>query len=405
MKRVAIIGGGLAGLSCAYELRRRGVTATVFESSSQAGGRDSAALYLLAPDLFRNTFRLIRELGLTDDLIQIPPHAGQFYKGCVYRHRVASATGLLSFKGLNFVDKALLPRMAYILARHSSHLDFHAPERGLEFDVETAATFVKRELSQNVLNYIAGPLISTLFFYGSDETSAWLYLVLAKHMYNVRMSTLSGGITRLTEALTKAANVVNDSPVTRVETNAAEYVVGGEPFSDIVIAVPGNAVLQIAGIEEMLSEEDRHFFRNCQYQRVVSVQVMTSRPLDGACYAVSIPRIEKLSAATISFHDYIDPSLVRQGEGLTTLSGGGTDLTAAQLLDDLNLIYSVNALSTKTVEWNPGMPKFPPGRYREIVSFQRRQRRHGLFFCGDYLLGPLIEGAVTTGFRAAEAIA
>ncbi|MBC8067665.1 MAG: FAD-dependent oxidoreductase, partial [Deltaproteobacteria bacterium] len=39
MQRVAIIGGGMAGLHCAYRLREVGVDATVYESSDRTGGR------------------------------------------------------------------------------------------------------------------------------------------------------------------------------------------------------------------------------------------------------------------------------------------------------------------------------------------------------------------------------
>ena len=331
MKRVAIIGAGLAGLSCGFSLRRRGIDATIFESAAETGGRDGGAFYLLSPDLFRNTFQLISDAGLSAEIIPIRPHAGQIYKGRIYRHRVASATGLLSFKGLNLIDKALLPRMAYLLARYSSQVDFHRPERGLEFDNESVASFIKRELSQNVLNHIAGPLISTLFFYGSDETSAWLYLVLAKHMYNVQMSTVRGGIQRIAGALTKELRVATGRTIAGVEIDGPSYVIDSERFSDLVVAVPGDAVLGIGGIESLLSVADREFFRACRYQRVVSVQVATYRPVDGRCYAISIPRIEKLSAATISFHDYIDPSMVSNGEGLLTISGGGPNVGFGRL--------------------------------------------------------------------------
>ncbi len=37
-KRIAIIGGGVAGLSCAYQLRRKGHACTIFESSHKLGG-------------------------------------------------------------------------------------------------------------------------------------------------------------------------------------------------------------------------------------------------------------------------------------------------------------------------------------------------------------------------------
>jgi predicted NAD/FAD-dependent oxidoreductase len=74
------------------------------------------------------------------------------------------------------------------------------------------------------------------------------------------------------------------------------------------------------------------------------------------------------------------------------------------LLEDLFRLYSLKPESTENEEWIYGMPKFPPGRYRQIAAFQKRQRRPGLFFCGDYLSGPLIEGAVTSGLRAAKAV-
>ena len=406
MKRVAVIGAGLAGLSCAFSLNRRGLACTVFQPQPQQA-RHTAASYLLAPDLFRNTFQLIHDLGLTREVIPISPYAGQVYKGRIYTHRVASATGLLKFKGLHIVDKALLPRMAYLLARHASRLDFHKPERGLEFDNETAASYVKRELSQNVLNYVAGPLISTLFFYGSDETSAWLCLILTKHMHDVRMSTVRGGISRIADALSKDLHVVSAEPVRRLDTDGASFVVRGERFSDVVVAVPGDAVLAIDGIPDLLSENDRRFFQDVRYQRVVSVKVATERPSDGHCYAVSIPRVENFSAQAISFHDYIDPSTVPNGEGLLTITGGGPAVTPETLVGDLKKLYPlapVDPVSIEAFEWNSGMPKFPPGRYREISEFQQRQRRPGLFFCGDYLLGPLMEGAITTGLRAAGAI-
>ena len=404
MKHVAIIGGGIAGLTCAFYLKRRGIESTVFEAREKPGGRDGSVLYLLAPDLFRNTFQLIRDAGLADDVISITPHAGQLDRGRVYHHRVASATGLLSFKGLGITDKALLTRMAYLLSRYSARLDFHHPERGLEFDNQTVAAFVKRELSQNVLNYVAGPLISTLFFFGSEETSLWLYLVLAKHMYNTRMSSIRGGLGTLVDRLTTSSRVLAGQAVPNISADSDEYIVNGGRFSDVVVAVPGDQVLRIGGIEALLPIDDREFFRDCSYQRTVSVNVSTEGPVDRNCYAVSIPRVEGFSASTISFHDYIDPSTVPDGKGLLTITGGGPDVSSAKLLEELRDIYPVEPESVDIVEHKSGTPKFPAGRYRQIQEFQKRQKRPGLFFCGDYLLGPFVEAAVTTGLRASQAI-
>jgi protoporphyrinogen oxidase len=160
-------------------------------------------------------------------------------------------------------------------------------------------------------------------------------------------------------------------------------------------------VLGINGLAKLLSEEDRRFFEQCEYQRLVSVRVKTEQPIDGKCYAVSIPRVEKFRAATITFLDYIDSA---EG-GLLTISGGGPAVTEGELVEDLRKLYSLEAQSIETEEWPHGMPKFPPGRYRQIVEFRKRERRPGLYFCGDYLSGPLIEGAITSGKKIAADLA
>ena len=37
--RVAVVGAGLAGLTCAYRLKRSGIIATVYEANTRLGGR------------------------------------------------------------------------------------------------------------------------------------------------------------------------------------------------------------------------------------------------------------------------------------------------------------------------------------------------------------------------------
>src|SRR5262249_49597919 len=168
---------------------------------------------LLGPEVFSTTFKLIDEVGLSAGLTPIEPIAGQLYKGRVHYHRVASAAGLLHFKGLNVADKILLPKMALLISRCGPSLDFQRPQLGIAYDDESVAAFIRREFSQNILNYVAGPLISTLFFYGSHETSKLLYLLLAKHMHRTRMFTLRNGIGALGGHLAERVTVRLNSGV------------------------------------------------------------------------------------------------------------------------------------------------------------------------------------------------
>lgn len=65
-RRVAVIGGGPAGLGCAAELRRLGHAAVLFEARTEAGGlaATGVAPYKLDPDYLRGEVERIREMGV-----------------------------------------------------------------------------------------------------------------------------------------------------------------------------------------------------------------------------------------------------------------------------------------------------------------------------------------------------
>jgi monoamine oxidase len=74
--RIAIIGGGIAGLNAAYKLRKRGWRATIYEAAKRTGGRMMSAQDILNPGLttelggefvdsnHEEMFALAREFGL-----------------------------------------------------------------------------------------------------------------------------------------------------------------------------------------------------------------------------------------------------------------------------------------------------------------------------------------------------
>jgi NADPH-dependent glutamate synthase beta subunit-like oxidoreductase len=65
-ERIAVIGAGPAGLSCAYQLARRGYRVTVFESLPEAGGmlRYGIPDYRLPYDVLRAEIKRIADLGV-----------------------------------------------------------------------------------------------------------------------------------------------------------------------------------------------------------------------------------------------------------------------------------------------------------------------------------------------------
>lgn len=65
-KKVAVIGSGPAGLSCAYQLGRRGHAVTVFESKPEAGGmiRYGIPAYRLPRDIIAAEYQRVWDLGV-----------------------------------------------------------------------------------------------------------------------------------------------------------------------------------------------------------------------------------------------------------------------------------------------------------------------------------------------------
>jgi len=64
-EKIAVIGAGPAGLSCAYQLARRGVSVTIFEAFSKAGGmlRYGIPAYRLPREILDQEVRRILDLG------------------------------------------------------------------------------------------------------------------------------------------------------------------------------------------------------------------------------------------------------------------------------------------------------------------------------------------------------
>ena len=74
--RIAIVGAGVAGLNCAYTLKKAGLTATIYEAADRTGGRMFTAKDLMAPGLVtelggefidsdhKDIFNLMTEFGL-----------------------------------------------------------------------------------------------------------------------------------------------------------------------------------------------------------------------------------------------------------------------------------------------------------------------------------------------------
>ena len=200
--RVAIVGGGIAGLAAAYELEKaRAAGASVdyalFEERSRLGGSlaseivDGAVLER-GPDSFLTekpaAAELCRELGLGGELLPSNDAARETY--IVVRNRlVALPDGLMFLVPTKLVPTALT-RLFGLRTKIRMGLELLHPPRPSGGD-ESVAALVRRHFGQEAVDRLADPLLSGI--YGGDAEQLSAQTVLPRL---VEMETKYGSLTR-----------------------------------------------------------------------------------------------------------------------------------------------------------------------------------------------------------------
>ena len=276
--RIIIVGGGFAGLSAAYTLKKRGITPLLLEASERAGGRgkgeevDGFSLDMGAfvfTTTYDTAFRICQELGLP--LVESTMIFGHHRNGkwvtttpdqsllnFVRQIPAALAMGFLSPSGLRAGSKVM--RQLY---RQEEYLSFASDSRLAEIDDdETFGDYLGRHKVPEKLEIsLSGPLKMVL----GDAAPAGQALMRAY----IGETMLSGGKvympergigsfnTALADACSDAIRVSTPARrITVADGAATGVVVDGETIeADAVIcAVPGT---QVSALIPELPEETR----------------------------------------------------------------------------------------------------------------------------------------------------
>ncbi len=200
--RIAIIGGGIAGLAAAYELEKAraacaAVEYTLYEARLRLGGSLASeivngAVLERGPDSFLTekpaAAELCRELGIDADLIPSNDAARKTY--IVVRNRlVALPDGLMFLVPTKLVPTALT-RLFGLRTKARMALELLHPPRPSGHD-ESVAALVERHFGQEAVDRLADPLLSGI--YGGDSAQLSAQTVLPRL---VEMETKYGSLTR-----------------------------------------------------------------------------------------------------------------------------------------------------------------------------------------------------------------
>ncbi|MCK4723601.1 MAG: FAD-dependent oxidoreductase, partial [Dehalococcoidia bacterium] len=124
---IGIIGGGIAGLSAAYELSKKGHQVAVFEKEAELGGQ-MATFEVAGQRLERfyhhifgsdiDIIRLIDELGLSQKLVWLDSRVGFLHQGRIYDF--VTPWHLLKFRPVSLIDRVRLGLVTLYLRRNKN---------------------------------------------------------------------------------------------------------------------------------------------------------------------------------------------------------------------------------------------------------------------------------------------
>lgn len=435
MASVVVVGAGLAGLSCAWRLKRAGYDVEVLEHASEAGGRlqtERVDGFLLEPGAatFTSHDRSLHsianhlELGTQVQSVLRYPDA-VVYGGGYSVLRPVEDPLLLRAKAVGRLSSLRLLRLRAEWMRWRKDLDpthLRAPEAIARLEAEDLVRYLDRIVGSELRERVIAPYVSMNLGLDSENLSAAYLLLLIDRVLDARPQYLVGGMSQLTTRLSDRLSIRFGCEVTSLESQSdgarVQYKAGsrtGLVYADaVVMAVPGTLVTQLC---PKLTPSERGFFDSVRYSRSVDVHLMFEEELDLPYRAVAFPRnrSQGLYGVQVSHH--------KRGAaptGKALLKTSFTEAAAEQMwqasdadvgkrvLADLRLT-PLGDLAPKRIVVHrsaASAPVFYPGAMGNLSRFgDRTDRSSRIAFCGDYLVGNGSEAALTSGMRAASQLA
>lgn len=462
MKRIAIIGGGISGLSAAFYLEKARAAGaeleyTLFESAPRLGGSlhsesVEGCLVEAGPDSFLTekpwAASLCSELGIADQLIGSNDALRKTYI-LVKGRLIAMPDGLMFMVPTKLLPTALSPLFSW-RTKVRMALELLHPPRPMQGD-ETVAELVERHFGAEVVDRLADPLLSGVYGGDAAKLSARAVLprfvdmeekygslsraMLAAHKRMRAMrkdpapplfSSLKGGMQQMVDAIVARLNpgsIRLRTHIRRVYPENGDWRVtiemnGDERYHAVVLATPANvAGVLLDGVDRALAQD----LMNIPYSSSVTVTLgYYSDQLKGLPpgFGFLVPRSEGTRMLACTFVHNKFPNRAPENKGiLRCFLGGARDEAVLSLSDDemletvgreLKDIVKLNArpLFARIYRWRGAMAQYEPGHIAGVERIEKRVAEiPGLAIAGNAYHGIGVPDCIRSGMEAAASLA
>jgi protoporphyrinogen/coproporphyrinogen III oxidase len=458
MKRIAIIGGGISGLSAAFTLekqRRIGASLeyVLFESSPRFGGvlvseRVDGCLVEAGSDSFLTekpwASDLCREVDLGDQLIGSNDEDRKTYI-LVKGRLVVIPDGLMFMVPTKITPTALSPLFSAHTKLRMAREWFHPPRKA-EAD-ETVASFVERHYGPEMVDRLADPLLSGV--YGGEASQLSVRAVLprftemeAKHgslgraMLAARkkmafapttpakplFTSLKNGMQQLVEAIVSRlppSALHAGNPVQRIQPQDSGWVVSAgyasDQFDVVIVATPAPAAAELLG---MASADIASELRDIAYTSSITINLGYDQSVRASLppgFGFLVPRSEgkRMLAATF-VHNKFPHRAPNDRALLRCFIGGARNEQVLQSPDEVVVRIVCNELRqilkltadpifARVYRWKGAMAQYGVGHLERLQRIENLLLQlPGLALAGNGYRGIGVPDCVRSGIEAAN---
>jgi oxygen-dependent protoporphyrinogen oxidase len=447
--KVIVVGGGISGLSAAYDLTRAGADCTILEQQPRAGGvietrlADGCTLEC-GPDSFLAAkpaaVALIKELGLGGDVIGSNDHQRTTY---IWKHGklVALPEGVMMIVPSRVMPMVKTPLLSWSTKIRMGLEYFRKPGESKDRSV---SAFVADHFGQETVDYLAEPLLSGV--YGGDPARMSVGAVLprflqmeAKYGSLVRgvlaglgkggsgkngsggplFQTLKSGLGSLIDALASRARITQ-ARVEAIERHDHGFRLRADgnwmEADQVILACPAWAASGlVAGLDARLSD----LLAAIDYSSSLTLSlVYRAADFDGrrAGFGFLVPKIERARLAACTFVGTKFSHRVPDGRIVLRCFLGGigdpeilneSDETVVQIArDELRRMLGLTAAPVSHViaRWPRSMAQYNLGHLQRVSEIRQRAAAiPGLHLAGNAYDGIGIPDCIQSGRAAAKA--